>query len=126
MRRARSMLEALYAENVSLSDVAHEVGLSPFHFLRVFQDEVGLTPHRYLTQVRIERARARLSAGASLAETALDCGFVDQSHLNRQFKRILGFTPGTFLRACRGSRPLARSDTVSSWLARARSRAGPQ
>jgi AraC-like DNA-binding protein len=52
-----------------------------------------------MLQVRVERARSALARGRSIAETALECGFADQSHLTRRFKRVLGFSPGECARA---------------------------
>ena len=63
---------------------------------RVFHDEVGLPPHAYLTQVRVNRARRLLSQGWPITEVAFEVGFVDQSHLNKRFKRITGMTPGQY------------------------------
>ena len=85
-----------YAEQISLTDIASAAGLSPFHLTRVFKKTMGLSPHQYLVEVRVHSARALLSSGGdrpSLAEVAAAVGFADQSHLTRQFKRILGTTP---------------------------------
>jgi AraC-like DNA-binding protein len=60
-----------------------------------------MTPHAYLRQVRVERAKEMLAAGLSISEVALAVGFFDQSHLTRYFKRILGLTPGTYATAIR-------------------------
>ncbi len=85
-----------YARDISLSEIAEAAHLSPFHLARLFKRTTGLTPHQYLVQVRVNSARALLTAGAgtrSLAEIALAVGFADQSHLTRHFKRVLGVTP---------------------------------
>lgn len=85
-----------YAHEVTLSDMAQAAGMSPFHLTRLFKNAIGMSPHQYLIEVRVHSALALLSAGAqrpSLAEVAAAVGFSDQSHLNRQFKRILGTTP---------------------------------
>ncbi len=85
-----------YASDLSLAELADAVHLSPFHLARVFKRSAGMTPHQYLTQVRVHSARALLTAGAgsrSLADVAAAVGFADQSHLTRQFKRVLGVTP---------------------------------
>lgn len=85
-----------YSRDVSLSDIAEAVHLSPFHVARLFKQGLGVSPHQYLIQVRVNSARALLSAGSgerSLAEVASAVGFADQSHLTRHFKRILGVTP---------------------------------
>ena len=57
---------------------------------------MGLAPHEYQVQLRVNRARALLESGESAAQAALDSGFADQSHLNRHFRRILGLTPGAY------------------------------
>jgi AraC-like DNA-binding protein len=85
-----------YAGGLSLSDIAAAAHLSPFHLSRIFKKATGVSPHQYLLQVRVNSARALLTAGAgerSLAEVAAAVGFADQSHLTRHFKRMLGVTP---------------------------------
>lgn len=94
--RAREYIEAYYNEDVSVAQLASVANLSRFHFIRVFSRETGLTPHVYLTQVRIRHARRLLAKGWSVAPVAYETGFVDQSHLTRHFKRILGITPGQY------------------------------
>ncbi len=97
--RVRDYLEERYAENVTLDDLARFVNLSPYHLLRLFRQQTGLPPHAYLTQVRVRRARSLLRAGVPIAETALQVGFTDQSHLSRHFKRTVGVPPGQYARA---------------------------
>jgi len=85
-----------YSREVSLNDIAEAVHLSPFHVARLFKQALGVSPHQYLIQVRVNSARSLLAAGSgerSLAEVASAVGFADQSHLTRHFKRILGVTP---------------------------------
>ncbi len=96
VRRAREYIEAHYAENISLEQLTQIAYLSPFHLVRIFHDEIGLPPHAYLTQVRINRAKTLLSQGWPITEVAFEVGFVDQSHLTRRFKRILGMTPAQY------------------------------
>ena len=96
VRQAREYLEDHCAENVSLEQLASHVHLSRFHLLRVFRDQVGLPPHAYLNNARVMRAKELLLAGAPIVDVALETGFVDQSHLTRQFKRVVGVTPGQF------------------------------
>jgi AraC-like DNA-binding protein len=91
--RARDYLTANLAGPVSLEDLAAAAGLSAFHLLRVFKKATGLTPHAWLTQLRVERARHLLLAGATPAETALATGFYDQSHFTNTFRRFMGVTP---------------------------------
>ena len=96
MADAIAFMQANYARDVKLEDVAEAVHLSPFHLARMFKQVTGASPHQYLVQVRVNAARSLLSAGSgqrSLAEVAAAVGFADQSHLTRQFKRHFGVTP---------------------------------
>jgi AraC-like DNA-binding protein len=94
--RARAFLEDHVTEAVSLDDLSDASEISPFHLLRIFHATLGLPPHQYLLNLRIQRAQTRLARGESIAQVALECGFSDQSHLNRCFKRVLGITPGRY------------------------------
>ncbi len=94
--RAQEYLQAHYHENISLDQLADVAELSPYHFTRVFKEIIGLPPHTYLTQVRIEEAKTLLSQGYPIVQTAMETGFTDQSHLTRRFKRIVGVTPGQY------------------------------
>ncbi|MGZ3601758.1 MAG: AraC family ligand binding domain-containing protein [Ktedonobacterales bacterium] len=94
----RDYLAEHYAKAVTLDELASLAGLSPFHLLRAFSAAVGMPPHAYLTQVRVRRSKALLAAGLPIAEVAALTGFVDQSHLTRHFKRIVGVAPGQYAR----------------------------
>lgn len=97
--RVRAYINAGFAENISLADLAEVAGLSPFHLSRVFTARTGLPPHEYLVARRIRRAKRLLEAGQPAAQVAVECGFSDQSHLSRAFKRIMGMTPGQYAEA---------------------------
>lgn len=97
VKLAREYLEAHLSHNVSLEDLAHVTGLSPFYLNRVFRQEMGLPPHQYQIQARIARAKALLYKGIPLKKVARDTGFADQSHLTRHFKKFVGVTPGRYL-----------------------------
>lgn len=99
IQRAREFLHQCFAEPVPLARLASHAGLSQYHLLRTFHRTVGMTPHRYLNQVRLLDAKRRLSGGASAAEAAAASGFYDQSHMNRQFKKLLLATPGQYQKA---------------------------
>jgi AraC family transcriptional regulator len=76
------------------------LGLSPYHFARMFRRAVGVPPHQYVLQRRVERAKGLLLAGRlGLSDVALAVGFSDQSHLTRVFRRAVGITPARFRRA---------------------------
>jgi AraC-like DNA-binding protein len=86
-------------ETVELATLSRAVGLSAFHLIRVFRKATGLTPHAWLVDYRINRARDLLRAGVAPSDVALRCGFADQAHLTRLFKARLGVTPGQYRRA---------------------------
>lgn len=95
--RVDAMRERLAADltcSVTLDDVAQAVGLSPFHAARLFTRTIGMPPHAWRNQLRLQRALAPLRAGASVADVAAATGFVDQSHFTRHFKRMFGVPPG--------------------------------
>ncbi len=96
VQRVRDYLEANLAHNVSLSQLAQVVNLSPYHLHRLFHQAVGLTPHQYQTQRRIDRAKRLLAQGCSLQQVVLATGFADRSHLSRHFKRWVQVTPGQY------------------------------
>ena len=96
VKHARDYIESHFKMDISIEDLSRITGLSRFHLIRVFKNEVGIPPHAYLTQTRIRHAKTQLAKGLSIAETALDMGFTDQSHLTRHFKRITGITPGRY------------------------------
>jgi len=98
VRVAREYLEAHFTENVALFALARIVGVSEFHLLRLFRDKLGLPPHAYLIQKRIDFAKKLLSRQVPIVQVALETGFSDQSHFTRHFKRILGITPGEYCR----------------------------
>lgn len=103
VRRMREYLDAHFAENISMQSMSDSMGLSPFYMARLFNKMVGLPPHAYQVQRRIQKAKQllRCGSGNKLSDVAADCGFSDQSHLNRHFKRALGVTPGAYQRNCK-------------------------
>lgn len=99
VRRVRAYLDANAAEDISLADLGAMVGLSPLYLARAFRKAVGVPPHAYQILRRVEAATALLRQGGAPADIALACGFSDQSHMTRQFRRAHGVTPGAFRRA---------------------------
>ena len=93
IKAVKDYLREHYGENVSISELASMVGLSANYLIRTFRRTVGLPPHAYQMQVRIQEAKRALLGCKPIAQVALEAGFFDQSHLNRCFKRILGVTP---------------------------------
>lgn len=96
IQRVRQFLAQNYADTVSLEDLSKVANLSPFYLHRTFTREVGLSPHAFQMQVRISRAKILLSEGRPLRTVAAETGFSDQSHFTREFKRVVGLTPGAY------------------------------
>jgi AraC-like DNA-binding protein len=99
VRRARSYLSERWDRPVTLAELASVAGLSRFELLRRFRAQLGLTPHAFQRNLRITRARSMLLAGVPPARVAAECGFADQPHLTRTFRRAVGVTPGRFTAA---------------------------
>ncbi|WP_031482333.1 AraC family transcriptional regulator [Maridesulfovibrio frigidus] len=93
---AREFMLDQHAEDVRLDDLAKLVDLSPFHFVRVFEKQLGITPHAFLMQARVNHSKKLITSSKRLADIAAECGFSDQSHLTRQFRRQFGITPGKY------------------------------
>lgn len=101
LARVLDYVDARYAENIALSDLAAEACLSPFHFSRLFREATGHSPHRYLTMRRVKAAKDELARNrASMAEIAEATGFGSQANFIRVFQKTTGLTPGRF-RDCR-------------------------
>jgi AraC-like DNA-binding protein len=82
-----------YDRPIALGELAAQTGCNPFQVIRAFRRMLGITPHSFLIDMRLERARELLALGQPAAEVATEVGFFDQSHLIRHFKRRLGRTP---------------------------------
>jgi AraC family transcriptional regulator len=92
--RVLERIEADIAEPLRLAELAATAGLPLLRFVRSFTRAVGLTPHAYVVERRLQRARWMLRhSKISLAEAAVACGFVHQSHLGAALKRAIGLTP---------------------------------
>ncbi len=86
-------------ESLALEELAEVAGLSPFHFARQFKAATGHPPHDYLIRLRVDRAQELIRQHHhewTLAAIANECGFSDQSHMARHFKRVLGVSPGEY------------------------------
>jgi AraC-like DNA-binding protein len=100
LRRAMDFIQAHIDQPILLEQVAGAVALSPFHFHREFKRATGMTPHQYIVQVRMERAKALLSdSDLPLAEVAARVGFADQSHFSSTFRRTTAMTPRSYRNA---------------------------
>ena len=92
---------------IDLEDAAAQAGISPFHFLRLFSDVLGVTPHQYLVRSRLRHAARRLADDDSpITDIAYDVGFGDLSNFVRTFHRAAGVSPLRFRQASRGDRKI--------------------
>lgn len=109
--RKRAVEAALYLEvcahrELCLEMLASEIGLSPFHFLRVFRKVIGITPHQYLIRTRLRRAAPLLVGDLPITSVAYEVGFADLSNFVRTFHRAAGVPPLAFRKAARGDRKI--------------------
>jgi AraC family transcriptional regulator len=95
--RALRQVERHPDSRLALADLAQEARLSPYHFLRAFQEATGMTPHQYVLRARLREAALRLKAGpAKVLDIALNTGFGDVSNFNRAFRAEFGMSPRAF------------------------------
>ncbi len=93
IKNAIDFIHDSYLEDISLEDIAQSIVLSKYHTIKLFKKNTDLTPHQYILRLRIEEARRLLKKDMPLSQIALHCGFSDQSHFIKEFKRIYGFLP---------------------------------
>ena len=99
LRRCVEYLDANLDASVRLADMAQVAGMSRVHLIRTFRASTGKTPHQFLLEQRVEKAKLQMRhEGLSLTEIALATGFANQHHLSRVFRRVTGVTPSQFRR----------------------------
>lgn len=101
VRLAQDYILEHFRDDISIDDLAGLTNVSRFHFIRSFRASIGIPPHAYINQVRVQHARKLLVAGWKASEAAIESGFYDQSKLNRLFKRSYGVTPAHYAHLAR-------------------------
>jgi AraC family transcriptional regulator len=100
--RLQSVLDYIHSsldQSLHLAELAEISGVSQYHFCRLFKQSIGVSPHQYVLQQRIEKAKGLLTQRKhTIAEVALELGFSDQSRFTKQFRKCVGVTPGKFLK----------------------------
>jgi AraC-like DNA-binding protein len=99
LERVTGRMRAEFAHELRLEELAESVGLTTFQLIGLFKRATGLTPHAYLTQIRLSMACRHLRHARPIAGVASEVGFYDQSALTNHFKRCYGITPLQFARA---------------------------
>ena len=112
--RARAYIDAHALKAITLRDLAEAAETGRFGVLRAFRREYGMAPYQYVIAIRIGHAKRLLQAGVPVATTAFTCGFSDQSHLHRHFRRLVGVTPGAYAQAASSPRRSGDAVTTSS------------
>lgn len=111
LSQLRESIEANPERAMTLDEMTRAVHSDKGHLIRRFKKRYGITPHSFVAQNRLRKARRQLMVTHSLTEAALMAGFYDQSHFIRSFKRMHGITPREYLRACQPVR--ARVNTAA-------------
>ena len=93
VERAKEAIAHDAFDDRSLTDIAHEIGASPFHLTRMFRRATGLSLHAYRMQLRLQRGLERALDGEHLATVAVDCGFSNHSQFTAAFRKRFGSVP---------------------------------
>jgi AraC family transcriptional regulator len=98
LMRAVEYIQDQLDTDLTVSGIAQAVGLSPYHFTRLFKGSTAQSPYQYVVEARVRKAKELLTTGKfTISEAAHQVGFVDQSHLTRHFKRVFGLPPKRLL-----------------------------
>ena len=94
LQQAIDYIHTYLNQDLSLAELASVINISPNYFARLFKRAMGISPHQYVIQQRVERAKVMLlTTDLPIAVIALQVGFSSQSHLTQHFKRVIGMTP---------------------------------
>lgn len=97
LKQALEYIQAHLCEDLSLSAIANELGMSQYYFCHLFKRSTGMSPHQYLIRQRVERAQQLLrQPGRTITSVAMECGFANQSHFAKYFRTCTGMNPNQF------------------------------
>lgn len=97
LKQAVEYIQSHLGEDLSLSDIANELGMSQYYFCHLFKRSTGISPHQFLIRQRVEQAKHLLKQPVQTVTTvALECGFANQSHFARCFRQYTGMNPNQF------------------------------
>ncbi|GAA6621427.1 helix-turn-helix domain-containing protein [Scytonema sp. NUACC26] len=95
----RKVIEYIHTHlhtNINLATLAELLGMSQCYFCDMFKRSLGVSPYQYVLQQRVERAKELLRQDVPIVDVALECGFVNQSHFTKQFRKLTGVTPSKY------------------------------
>jgi AraC-like DNA-binding protein len=93
----KNLLDSKLNDKISIEAIAKKYNKTPFQLIRAFKSHTGLTPIAYLILIRLNKSKKLLANGNTLVDTALDCGFFDQSHFSNCFKKYFGVSPRQYV-----------------------------
>lgn len=93
VERAKNYIKENFKESISIDEIAKNVFVSKFHLIRQFKQNVGLTPHQFQIQTKLNSARTKLLNGEPLSQVAFELGFADDAHFIRTFKKYSDYSP---------------------------------
>ncbi|MDF2945139.1 MAG: DNA-binding protein AraC-type [Herbinix sp.] len=94
VKNAKEYMQGFYNSNISIIDICSEINISPYHFIRLFKEKTGTTPHEYLLNLRIENAKKMIKDNEdNITSIGKKCGFINNSHFSTTFKRLTGVSP---------------------------------
>jgi AraC family transcriptional regulator len=97
LKQAVEYIQAHLVEDLSLSDIADELGMSQYYFCHLFKRSTGMSPHQFLIRQRVEQAKHLLKqTERTITDIALECGFANQSHFAKCFRQYMGMNPNQF------------------------------
>lgn len=105
---AKLFMDRHYAEKIDLNRISDQASFSKYHFLRLFKEAFGKSPHRYLTDVRLSHAKRLLKSDHSVSETAFEVGFESIPSFVTLFRKTVGTTPNEYARREKQQRELER------------------
>ena len=95
--QAKLYIDTNYPEEIDLNNISDEACFSKFHFIRLFKQIYGSTPHQYLTSVRLDKAKQLLVNGSAVADVCISVGFTSVSSFSGLFKNAAGVSPAAFV-----------------------------